>query len=52
MNKPEVFDSMVGSVVKKADEDNDINNMNKPENVDSMFENIIKEMMKVIQFII
>ena len=36
MNKPEVVNSMVGSVVKKEDEDNSIYSMNKGEIVDSI----------------
>ena len=36
MNKPEVVNSMVGSVVKKEDEDNSIYSMNKGDIVDSM----------------
>ena len=43
MNKPEVVNSMVGSVVKKEDEDNVIDNMNEPEIVDSMVEIVVKK---------
>ena len=43
MNKPEVVNSMVGNVVKKADEDNAIDSMNKREIVDSLVNNRINE---------